>query len=125
MPSREELGDTDAASWEMGLDGKPADPWVHAVYLVLQRTDNSELFTFVAQSQTARRAVGVLLRHYDRMQRTNPGFLPLVALKVGGFNHRDPRVGWVKTPVIAAMGQVPGDKAVKPAAPDFNDDIPY
>jgi hypothetical protein len=125
MPPRESLGDTDEAAWEMGLDGKPADPWVHAIYLVLQRVDNSELFTFVAMSKTARRAVGVLLRHYDRMQRTNPGYLPIVALKVGGYQHRDTRVGWVKTPVIAAMGQVPGDKAVKPAPADMNDEIPF
>jgi hypothetical protein len=46
MPSREELGDLDEASWETGLDGRPADPWTHAVYLVLQRTDTNELFTF-------------------------------------------------------------------------------
>jgi hypothetical protein len=51
--------------------------------------------------------------------------LPIVALKVGGYQHRDTRVGWVKTPVIAAMGQVPGDKAVKPAPSDMNDDIPF
>jgi hypothetical protein len=125
MPPRESLGDTDEAAWEMGLDGKPADPWVHAIYLVLQRADNSELFTFVAMSKTARRAIGVLLRHYDRMQRTNPGYLPIVALKVGGYQHRDTRVGWVKTPVIAAMGQVPGDKAVNSAPADMNDEIPF
>jgi hypothetical protein len=40
------FGDTDDAAWEMGLDGRPADPWVHTLYLVLQRVDNSELFTF-------------------------------------------------------------------------------
>jgi hypothetical protein len=125
MPSRESLGDLDPAQWEIGLDGQPADPWVHTVYLVLQRVDNNELFTFSAMSKTSRRAVGVLLRHYDRMQRTNPGFLPIVALKVGGYQHRDTRVGWVKTPVIAAMGQVPGANAVKPPAADFNDEIPY
>jgi hypothetical protein len=125
MPARESLGDADVSQWEMGLDGQPADPWVHAVYLVLQRVDNSELFTFVAMSKTSRRAVGQLLRHYDRMQRTHPGYLPIVRLKVGGYQHRDPRVGWVKTPVIAAMGQVPGENAVQPAPADFDDTIPY
>jgi hypothetical protein len=125
MVPRESLGDTDPSQWETGLDGQPADPWVHAVYLVLQRVDNSELFTFVAMSKTSRRAVGTLLRHYDRMQRTHKGYLPIVRLKVGGYQHRDPRVGWVKTPVIAAVGQVPSENAVKPAPADFNDDIPY
>jgi hypothetical protein len=125
MPPRESLGDNDQALWELGLDGQPADPWVHAIYLVLQRVDNSELFTFVAMTKTARRAVGVLLRHYDRMQKTHVGYLPLVRLKVGGYQHRDTRVGWVKTPVIAAMGQVPGEKAVKPAPTDFQDEIGF
>jgi hypothetical protein len=125
MPPRETLGDTDVSQWEMGLDGQPADPWVHAIYLVLQRVDNSELFTFVAMSKTSRRAVGTLLRHYDRMQRTHPGYLPIVRLKVGGYQHRDPRVGWVKTPVIAAMGQVPGENAVKPKPADFGDEVPF
>jgi hypothetical protein len=125
MPARESLGDTDPAQWEMGLDGQPADPWVHTIYLVLQRVDNSELFTFVAMSKTSRRAVGVLLRHFDRMQRSHAGYLPLVRLKVGGYQHRDTRVGWVKTPVIAAMGQVPGENAVKPAPAEMNDTIPF
>ena len=125
MPPRESLGDLDEAQWEIGLDGQPADPWVHTIYLVLQRLDNSELVTFAAMSKTARRAVGVLLRHYDRMQRTHPGFLPLVRLKVGGYQHRDTRVGWVKTPVIAAVGQVPGENAVKPPPADFADEIPW
>jgi hypothetical protein len=99
MPPRESLGDLDQSQWETGLDGQPADPHVHAIYLVLQKVGNSELFTFTAMTKTSRRAVGVLLRHYDRMQRLNPGYLPIVALKTGGYQHRDARVGWVKTPV--------------------------
>ena len=27
-------------------------------------------------------------------------------LRAGGFNHRDPRIGWVPTPVFAVVGQV-------------------
>jgi hypothetical protein len=69
--------------------------------------------------------VGVLLRHFDRTQRTHPGYLPLVNLKVGGYQHRDTRVGWVKTPVIAAVGQTPGENAAKPVPADMNDEIPF
>jgi hypothetical protein len=125
MPPRESLGDLDQSQWEIGLDGLLSDRWNHVVYLVLQRVDNNELFTYAAMNKTSRRAVGVLLRHYDRVQRTNPGYLPIVCLKVGGYQHRDDRVGWVKTPVIAAMGQVPGDNAVKPPPADFDDEIPF
>jgi hypothetical protein len=94
------------SKWQLGLDGKPADPWQHHVYLVLQRGDTGELFTYVTSSATGRRAIGNLLRHYDRMTRTNPDMFPVVRLKVGGFQHRDERVGWVATPVFAVVGRV-------------------
>jgi hypothetical protein len=45
-------------------------------------------------------------------------------LKIGGYQHRDARVGWVKTPVLAAVGQVPGDSAVKSGRPaEFNESV--
>jgi hypothetical protein len=91
MPPRETLGDLDPATWELGLDKLPSDPWQHHVYTVLQHVGTAELFTFVTSSTTGRRAIGNLLKHFDRMQRTTPGELPVVRLKVGGFNHRDPR----------------------------------
>ena len=127
MPPRESLGDTDPAEWEEGLSGQPADPWQHHVYLVLQRVDTGEVFTFVTSSVTGRRAIGMLLKHYDRMQKQQPGHYPLVRLKVGGFQHRDDRVGWVKTPVIAAIGRVPGIDAAKPESKsgEFNDKLPF
>ena len=50
------LGDLDQSQWELGLDGAPADPWQHLVYLVLQNADTSEMFTFT----TARRPGGAL-----------------------------------------------------------------
>jgi hypothetical protein len=128
MPSRESLGDTDISTWETGLDGRPQDPWTNQVYLVLQRGDTAELATFVTSSKTGRRAVGNLLRHYERMRTTNPGELPVVRLKRSGFDHRDPRVGWVSTPAFAVVGRAPRDSAAKPdtsAAADLNDDIPF
>jgi len=129
MPARDTLGDTDVRQWENGLDGKPADPWQHHVYLVLQSVETSELFTFVTSSTTGRRAVGNLLRHYDRMARTNPGEFPVVRLKVGGFNHRDDRVGWVSTPVFAVVGRREKDAGLaKPdttPSGDLNDAIGF
>src|SRR5262245_18511555 len=127
MPRRESLGDMDEADWPAGLSGKPEDPWQHHNYLVLQHTETSELFTFVTSSTTGRRAVGNLLHHYNRMQRTNPDELPVVKLKVGGFNHRDERIGWVPTPVFAVVGRAQRDSAAKPdtsLAGDLNDSIP-
>jgi hypothetical protein len=128
MPERSTLGDTDVTQWENGLDGKPADPWQHHVYLVLQCVETSELFTFVTSSITGRRAVGNLLRHYDRMVRTNPDEFPVVRLKIGGFQHRDDRVGWVATPVFAVVGRRVKDAGLaKPdtsPSGDLDDGIP-
>jgi hypothetical protein len=128
MPARETLGDLDTTKWELGLDGKPADPWQHHVYLVLQRGDTGELFTYVTSSVTGRRAIGNLLRHYDRMRKSHPDEYPVVRLKVGGFQHRDERVGWVDTPVLAVVGRVPRDSAARPdtsLAADMNEEIPF
>ena len=127
MPPRSSLPDLDQSKWEMGLDGRPADPWQHHVYLVLQKADTSELFTFVTSSVTGRRAIGTLLRHYDRMQRTHPHQYPVIRLKIGGFQHKDDRVGWVKVPVLAVVGRHAKDDAAKPdtsLAADMNDSLP-
>lgn len=127
-PSKDALPDRDRADWPTGLDGQPTDPWQHQNYLVLQRTDTGELFSFVTSSATGRRAVGNLLHHYDRMQRTNPGELPVVKLKVGGFNHKDERIGWVPTPVFAVVGRAPRDSAATPdtsSSGDMSDAIPF
>jgi hypothetical protein len=128
MPARETLGDLDQSKWEIGLDNQPADPWQHQSYLVLQRGDTGELFTFVTSSKTGRRAVGNLLRHYDRMERSHSGAYPIIRLKVGGFNHRDTRVGWVATPTFAVVGRHPKDDAAKPDSSlraDMSDEIPF
>jgi prophage regulatory protein len=128
MPERETLGDNDQEKWELGLDGKPADPWQHHNYLVLQRGDTGELFTFVTSSDTGRRAVGTLLRHYERMRQSHPDEYPVIRLKLGGFQHKDKQVGWVNTPVFAVVGRTPRDSAAKPntsLAGDMQDEIPF
>jgi hypothetical protein len=97
------------------------------MYLVLQRADTAELYTFVTSSKTGRRAVGNLLRHYDRLNRTHPSSLPIVHLKEGGFKHRDERIGWVATPYFAVVGSTTEALAVKPDSPvggALNDELP-
>ena len=105
MPPRATLGDTDVSQWEIGLDGKPADPWQHFIYLVLQRGDTGELFTYTTSSVTGRRAIGNLLRHYDRHAADASRHYPVVRLKISGSTISDERVGWVTRPVFAVVGQ--------------------
>ena len=63
----------------------------------------------MGSSKTGRRAVGNLLRHYDRMQRTHPEEFPVIRLRTGGFQHKDDRVGFVRTPVLVVCGRSPKD----------------
>jgi hypothetical protein len=114
VPPRESLGDDDPKEWDLGLDNQPSDPWQSHLYIVLQKTDTAELFTFVTSSKTGRRAAGNLLRHFDRMQRTNPGEFPVVRLRTGGFEHRDSRVGFVSVPVFVVCGRAPRDSVAVP-----------
>jgi hypothetical protein len=128
MPLRTALGDDDPTKWNTGLNGRPEDPWQHQVNLVLQRADTRELFTYSTSSITGRRAVGTLLRYYDRLRRSDVNSYPLVRLKIGGFQHRDDRVGWVKTPVLAVVGRTPKEGTAKPdssVSADMNDEIPF
>jgi hypothetical protein len=127
MPARATLGDVDPARWPVGLDKKPSDPWLHQMAMVLQHAETAALFTFVTTNKTGRRAVGALLRHYDRMLKTNPAEYPVVRLEASGFNHPDQRIGWVATPMFTVVGRRPRDSAARPdtsLAADLDDDLP-
>jgi hypothetical protein len=128
VPKREMLGDLDVSRWPKGLDNQPADPWLHQVCLVLERTDSGELLTFATTSKTGRRACGDLLRHYNRMRRTNPGEYPVVRLRAGGFKHSEQRIGWVSVPQFVVVGRRSRDSVSKPdtsVSADLNDSIPH
>jgi hypothetical protein len=128
MPPRDALGDMDKSCWELGLDGEPADPWLHQMNVVLQAPATLELATFRTTNKTGRRAVGNLLKHYDRMRRKDDDHYPVVRLKPGGYTSRDPRVGWVHTPTFVIVGKTEKMSAAVPdttVAADMNDTIPF
>jgi hypothetical protein len=122
MPAREELGDLDETQWPAGLANAPEDPWKHQIALPLMNVTTQELLVFTTLNDTGRRAVGRLLQHYERMLRLNSDELPVVRLKVGGFNHRDPRVGWVSTPQFAIVSRIKRSDVAKPTTAP-NDDM--
>ena len=128
MPPASSLPDRDRSKWELGLDGEPADPWQHQMCLILQSPGTHELGTFATSSRTGRRAIGNLLRHYDRMRKKDDDHYPVVRLKVSGYNHRDERVGWVHTPVFAVVGKASKASAAIPdtsPSGDLDDGIPF
>jgi hypothetical protein len=127
-PPRESLGDMDESLWEEGLDGKPADPWQHQMLVPLQNPKTDELFIFNTTSITGRREVGNLIKHCARTTKKEPDIYPVVKLQVGGFAHRDERVGWVKTPKFVVVGSAPKDDTVAATSAigkDLNDTIPF
>jgi hypothetical protein len=127
-PPRESLGNTDKSLWEVGLNGEPADPWQHQMLVPLQDPKTDELFVFGTSSITGRREVGNLIKHCSRMAVKERDLYPVIQLRVGGFAHRDPRVGWVKTPKFAIVGSAPkGDTAAADTSigGDLDDSIPF
>jgi hypothetical protein len=128
LPPRQSLGDNNPEDWPLGLSGQPEDPWKHQMYLVLQDPQSEALFTFITASVTGRRAVGNLLRHYDRLRRNHPDANPIVRLRPSGFMSKRKGVGWVHTPSFVVMGHTGKTPTAVPktdAASDMNDQIPY
>jgi hypothetical protein len=127
-PDRETLGDQTQAEWEIGLSGKPEDPWQFQVLLPLQDTKSGELLIFGTTSITGRRACDNLISMCGRMQRNEPEFYPVIRLDVSGFEHRDDRIGWVKTPQFTRIGKAPKSDisaVTSKLADDMSDEIPF
>jgi hypothetical protein len=125
---RSELGDNDREEWELGLSGQPQDPWQIQLLLPLQNVETGELFVFQTTSVTGRRAVDNLIQQCAQMQKKDPDHYPVIKLRIGGFEHRDERVGWVKTPAFERVGKAPKADttvAATAVAEDMNDAIPY
>jgi hypothetical protein len=124
FPRRDALGETDASRWEIGLDGKPRDPWVHSQCVVLQRGD--DLFCFETSSKTGHRAVGELLRAYKRGLPKHPDCYPIVRLRVGMLNLS--RIGSIPVPRFDIRGWTSKDDAATPdgsTGNDMSDEIPW
>ena len=81
------------------------------------------MIRLATELHSRRAAVGKLLQHFRRTQKTHPGMLPVVRLKQGGFDSKKGH-GWVTTPAFA----VSEDSAVKPdtsPSADLDDEIPF
>jgi hypothetical protein len=103
---REELGDTDVKQWATDSNGKPKDPWQFTAYLPLM-DENGELFTFTTNSKGGHGAIADLARRYAKHRNKHPNVLPLIALNVDSYLHKDPQLGRIKFPVFEPAGYVP------------------
>jgi hypothetical protein len=124
---RDELGDDDQSLWEVGLSGKPADPWQQQILLPLQAEDG-ELFIFGTTSITGRRAVGRVIDECRKMLRREPNDYPVIKLALSSFQHREERIGRVTVPAFVRVGKTPktGMAAIDTSiAADMNDEVPF
>ena len=95
---------------------------------MLQNPKTEALYTFSTSSITGRRAVGNLLRHFDRMRRTDANRYPVVKLRPTGFQHKDTRVGWVNVLSFVVVSRAPKNSGAAGApqpslANDLDDEI--
>jgi hypothetical protein len=143
---RKELGDTDEELWEVDDNGEKRDPWQFTNYLVMVSTDTKDVFTFTTSSRGGQGAIGELCKLYGKNIRQAPDDIPLIALEIDSYKHRDKKLGKIFVPKFEVHGwkpkapwaavvegsvaaqateernEIPFDGAAKPAAP--LEDIP-
>jgi hypothetical protein len=104
---RKPLGDNDPELWEKFNDGQPKDPWQFSNELVMFNSKNpDELYTYVTSSKGGLSAVGHLAAEYGRHIRQAADELPVVALEVGGYTHKNKSYGKIKVPLLIVVGWV-------------------
>lgn len=128
-PPRESLDESDPELWAVGLSGKPEDPWKHQVVILLQNCESGELLAFHASNPTSRSACFDLMSHCQRRKRTGHDDYPLVRLKTGSYERRDPPKVKVLKPVFAVVGHQPKtamiEKTDATVNADMSDSIPF
>jgi hypothetical protein len=133
-PERDELDDNDAAKWEMGLDGKPKDPWCFQHLLPFEHLESGEVVIFVTPSVGGMIATEELVREYARrLKRKGSRSLPIVKLASKEMPTKSfgkvPRPyfevdGWEDAPDAPIGAAVNGGPSA-PAAGEMNDEIPF
>jgi hypothetical protein len=128
-PERDELGDLDQTKWELGLDGRPKDPWQDTRHLFLVDPETGQEATFITPSAGGRKAVGDLASQIRNVRRGNPGAIAVIRLESTTWKTRfgiKPRpslkvIGWKQ----GRAEQVVVDKTPKKlTAPSVQDDGP-
>jgi len=153
-PARNELGfgyelgeeePSDMSDWEIDETTKePRDPWQFTYYLVMKDPtkldaaddgDSEGTYTFTTSSSGGKQAIGDLCKVYGRKRREGyKEHYPVVALKVGSYNHSNKKFGRIKFPVFPVVGWFAKTKfgilpppvdATEQLAAAANEDIPF
>jgi len=106
-PKRGSLGDEDKSRWETDEQGRERDPWQFSNYLILKtpgENDVDNLFTFTTSSRGGLNAIGELCKTYGKAMRQRPDEFPIIALKVGSYQHSNKAYGRIKFPIFEVVG---------------------
>jgi hypothetical protein len=106
-PKRSSLGDDDKSRWEVDEQGRERDPWQFSNYLILKtpgENDEDNLFTFTTSSRGGLNAIGELCKAYGKAMRQRPDEFPIIALKVGSYQHSNKAYGRIKFPIFEVVG---------------------
>lgn len=110
-PRRDTLGDQDESRWEVDNNGEARDPWQLSNYLLMKtpgKNTEDDLYTFAASSGGALKAVGLLCQKYGKHARmTDNDKFPVVALKVGSYDHPKKAYGRIKFPNFEIVRWLP------------------
>jgi hypothetical protein len=125
-PKRDELDDSDPAKWEMGLDGKPKDPWCFQHLLPFEHLESGEVVIFVTPSTGGKIATEELVREYARrIKRKGARALPIV--KLASKEMPTNAFGKVPRPYFEVDGweDAPAGGANESGSSELNDAIPF
>jgi hypothetical protein len=125
---REDLGHSDEAEWEPGLDGKPKDPWAYTPRVELLDPKTLDEYRFETSNKGGRACVDELVNKVNKVRTLHPGATPIVTLTTKIMKTKyGPRprpsfkiVGW-RFP----KGGDPGTPVLPKPANDLDDAIPW
>ena len=121
---RERLDDNDQSKWSLGLDGKPADPWVAQSLLPLERVADGEIFVFCTPSIGGKRAIADLCAAFARRAKKGTFGQPVIKIQMTEMPTK--RLGKVQRPLFEILSWDDGEPAQNDeGAADFDDALPY
>ena len=129
-PLRDEFGEDDKSKWEIGLDGKPRDPWSHVFRLILEN-QAGDLAELILSSYYGKRAANVLLDKVRRAglrtpivrlesEKVSTKFGPVAAPKfeITGFVEDE-------SPPAFLAGKTPSSGGSALSAAELDEEIPF
>jgi hypothetical protein len=129
-PDRDQIPDNNQNSWPMGLNGKPADPWVLQYLLPMESQKTGDVQIFVTSSFGGRRAVSDLCTAWGRrITRTPNAGQPIVKITKALMPTKNfgdvPRplfeiIGWDETSAVQKEVDVATIKETQ-----FDDEVPF